>query len=37
MIPADYSQLGMLMIVSNVIGLILPLLAIWIFRKKVGS
>ena len=35
-IPANYSELGMLMIVSNVIGLALPLLTIWIFRKKVG-
>jgi hypothetical protein len=35
-IPADYSELGMLMIVSNVLGLVLPLLVIWIFRKGIG-
>lgn len=34
--PADYSELGMLMIVVNVTGLVLPLLVIWIFGKKVG-
>ncbi|OGZ04871.1 MAG: hypothetical protein A3C93_03475 [Candidatus Lloydbacteria bacterium RIFCSPHIGHO2_02_FULL_54_17] len=36
-VPADYSELGVLMIVVNVIGLVLPLLVIWIFGRKVGS
>ncbi|HSE35096.1 MAG TPA: hypothetical protein VLB83_03160, partial [Candidatus Paceibacterota bacterium] len=30
----DYRELGELMIVANAIGLILPLLAIWLLRKK---
>jgi MFS family permease len=32
-IPADYSELGTLMIVATIIGLLAPLLAIWLCRK----
>ena len=34
---ADYSNLGILMIVANVIGLVLPLVVIWMFRESVTA
>lgn len=36
-VPADYSNLGLLMIVASFIGLIVPLLIIWLFMSKNGK
>lgn len=36
-VEADYSELGILMIVASLIGLVVPLLTIWLFMSKNGK